>query len=137
MKWLSSAIILLLIAFVYFLKSYNSIFTSDYAFIYHPESGQLYEVELDVSIDKFNKWQPFIPFVSLYHGDPISANLVGRIDSLIEKKDSYEQMDREQKSEAVSIWLENTLEASFSEDYYSVKHIDRYRSRKTFTESVA
>lgn len=112
-KFLTSVIIALLAIIVYFANSYNSIFVTDYGFIYHPESGRLYEVELERSVDGFEKWKPFIPFRSLFYGQPKSAQFLGEFDSLVKDSDEFNSLTEKEKGERVSDWLYESLDSRF------------------------
>lgn len=123
-KFLTSAIIALLIIIAYFANSYNSIFATDYGFIYHPESGSLYEVELEKSVDGFEKWNPFIPFKSLFYGQPKSAQFLGEFDSLVKDSDEFNSLSEQEKGERLSDWLNESLDSRFEAFNENLEYLD-------------
>jgi len=111
---------------LYVWHSYTSIFESRKAFLYHPESDQLIELELGFHPTEWDTWKPFIPFTSIRHVAPGFARKVGTFTESLEDYRAEKQRAEidpdtywDERWAAFSNRLETTLEAIENDDFYS------------------
>ena len=98
--WIVGIGFLLFILVMYLWSSYNSIFERRVSYIYHPGTDQIYRVEMAPSLNRYRPWEPFIPFHSLYYGNPDGGEYVGKLQSVVAEAEA----DRRLLEEDFDAW---------------------------------
>lgn len=83
--WLIGGLFIVFFVALYLISAYNDIFERRRAYLYDPESDDVYLIELAPSLNKYRKWDVFIPFKSLNYTEPDDAKYVGKLHSEIAK----------------------------------------------------
>lgn len=64
---------------VHLFTAYEAIFERRPAFLYLPETDELYSVQMAASVGPLNPWKALVPFRSLRYSRPVSAERVGKL----------------------------------------------------------
>jgi len=74
---------IIFVLILYCWSSYNSIFDRRVAYIYHPSSDRIFKIEQAPSLYRYKKWEPFIPFHSLFYGGIDGAHYIGALKNVL------------------------------------------------------
>lgn len=86
----------------YFWNSYTDIFERRTAYLYHPDSDRLYAVAMAPSLNQYKRWEPFVPFSSLFYTDPDGGQYLGKLQQIL----SEVEADRKLSLEDFDAWME-------------------------------
>lgn len=94
-RWIVGIGFLLFIVALYSWNSYSSIFERRVSYLYHPNTDRIYKIEMAPSLSRYEPWEPFIPFHSLYYGVPDGGEYVGKLQSLLTEVEADRRLLRE------------------------------------------
>lgn len=110
----------------YAFNSYTDLAQREQAYLYHPQSGDIYSVDLAPLVSSFRKWEPFIPFKRITYSEPTEAEYLGRLDEILEEK----RKDRELMDRDTDAWMEKQRQeldrrmSELSDGEFMIEHAD-------------
>lgn len=82
-RWIGGGLFIAFFTVLYLISAYDDIYERQKAYLYDPESDDVYAIELAPLLSKYHKWEVFIPFKSLVYTEPDSAEYIGKLHSKI------------------------------------------------------
>lgn len=127
------ALVFLTFLVLYIYKSYSVLFERDYGFIYHPTTGQVYELELAPTLSGISNWDLLSPSKKIHFSQIVYAEAVGNIESLKRDNDKFPSLDRNNQLDEISSKIYNKI-SNFDVENLTFLEIDYY-PRKDISES--
>jgi hypothetical protein len=81
--WIIGGLVIAFLVALYLISAYDDIFERRIAYLFDPESDDVYVIELAPKLSKYHKWEVFFPFKSLHYTEPDGAEYIGKLHSKI------------------------------------------------------
>jgi hypothetical protein len=89
LTWISIGVLAFTI--LYLLSTYNSLFERRTAYLFDPETDDVFKIEMAPYLSEYNKWEAFVPFKSLHFTMPDYVRYVGKLHKMLaESKADYD-----------------------------------------------
>lgn len=103
--WIAAAILAAVFVIAYVVRSYIALADRRVAYLYHPESDEIYILSLAPTVSPYGKWDPFVPFTPLSFSEVDEADYLGHLTILLEQ----EQADRKLMETDFESWLDQSF----------------------------
>ena len=124
----------LIFLILYTYKSYNVLFERDYGFIYHPKTGQVYELELAPRLNEISNWDLLSRSKKIHFSQIVYGESVGTIESIKRDNDKFLGLNRNDQIDEITNKIYNKI-SSFDVNNLTYLEIDYY-PRKDISESA-
>lgn len=130
--WLVGGLFLAFFMALYLVSAYDDIYDRRVAYLFDPESDDVFMIEMAPSLNRYKKWETFIPFKSLHYVDPDGAEYIGKLHNEIsEFKADMELLKndieawREKQDQEIEKLTSNISQDGFSLEYWDIEYYPR------------
>ncbi|MBN4058286.1 hypothetical protein JYT78_00320 [bacterium AH-315-I20] len=115
--WIIGGMFLAFFTVLYLVSAYDDIYDRRVAYLFDPETDDVFMIEMAPSLNRYKKWEVFIPFKSLHYVDPDGAEYIGKLHNVIAEF----KADMELLTNDIDAWSEKQdkeMEQLISNDSY-------------------
>ena len=130
--WIIGGVFLTFFIVLYFASAYDDIYDRRIAYLFDPESDDVFIIEMAPSLNKYKEWETFIPFKSLHYVDPDGAEYIGKLhNEIAEFKEDMELLIndidawKEKQDQKLEKLTSNIPQDGFSLEFWDIEYYPR------------